>query len=237
MTDDAQDGFDYSPLGQSWWIQTARELGASDKQTKFAASKHRGCSNTRAAEESGYTATTEAGLRTTGYRLFRSNIVQRLLAMTVAEGGGPDGTVDAAEARRILSSLARGSDPSIRIRSVEALAKLDEADRQARRTKEDPSPKEIARTILTEFSTLGPAIIADCQFTNHNTLWGLPFLKELAPLLKRDYPAAWQKYRAAMLTDGDRFEFDAISNGPILSIQQIVGPIKTKPTNETSAEE
>ena len=112
--------------------------------------------------------------------------------MTVAEGGGPDGTVDAAEARRILSSLARGSDPSIRIRSVEALAKLDEADRQARRTKEDPSPKEIARTILTEFSTLGPAIIADCQFTNHNTLWGLPFLKELAPLLKRDYPAAWR---------------------------------------------
>ena len=230
MTDDAQDGFDYSPLGQSWWIQTVREFCASDKQTKFAASKHRGCSNTRAAEESGYTATTEAGLRTTGYRLFRSNIVQRLLAMTVAEGGGPDGTVDAAEARRILSSLARGSDPSIRIRSVEALAKLDEADRQARRTKEDPSPKEIART-------LGPALIADCQFTNHNTLWGLPFLKELAPLLKRDYPAAWQKYRAAMLTDGDRIEFDAISNGPILSIQQIVGPIKTKPTNETSAEE
>ena len=40
-----------------------------------------------------------------------------------------------------------------------------------------------------------------------------------------------------MLTDGDRSEFDAISNGPILSIQQIVGPIETKRTNETSAEE
>ena len=37
MTDDANDTFDYSPLGQAWWIETGRELGASDKQTKFAA--------------------------------------------------------------------------------------------------------------------------------------------------------------------------------------------------------
>jgi hypothetical protein len=36
----------------------------------------------------------------------------------------------APEARRILSRLARGSDPSVRIRAVELLAKLEREDRE-----------------------------------------------------------------------------------------------------------
>lgn len=231
MTDDAKDGFNYSPLGQAWWVQTARELGASDKQTKFAASKHRGCSNTRAAEEAGYTASTEAGLRTTGYRLFRSNIVQRLLAMTAAEGGGFDGSVDAAEAKRILSSLARGSDPSIRIRAVEALAKLDEADRQARRSNRDPEPEEIVREILSCSPAFGPIIVADTFFNQTKQIWGLPLLKQLAPLLKRDHPSAWDRYRASMKSDSDRAEFDLLANGVLLTVEQIIGPPATQLAN------
>jgi hypothetical protein len=175
------DDFDWNPLGEAWWRDTARQLGASDKQTKFAAAKHRGCSNTEAARQAGYEASTESGLRTTGYRLARANIIEKLLAFAAGEGVGSEGNVDRQEARRILSSLARGSDPSVRIRAVEQLARFDEADRQQRLAQQEPEPKEVAANILRACPYMGPGIIADCYLAEAGTPWGIPYLKELAP--------------------------------------------------------
>src|SRR6185369_1641011 len=121
------DTFDYGTLGEVWWLQTGQQLGANVKQIRFAAAKYRGCSNTQAYREAGYEAANEGGYRTGGYRLARANIIERLLAFAAGDGGeGYDGSVDRAEARRILSSLARGSDPSVRIRAIEQLGKMDE---------------------------------------------------------------------------------------------------------------
>jgi hypothetical protein len=227
--------FDWNPLGEAWWRDTARQLGASDKQTRFAASKFRGTSNTRAAEEAGYTASTENGLRTTGYRLARANIIERLLAFAAGEGAGSDGSVDRAESRRILSSLARGSDPSVRIRAIEQLGKFDEADRQAQAAKEEPDMESLARTMLETCPEYGPVILADGVFAESGQVWGLPFLKELAPILKRDFPMAWEKYRAAMGQAEWRTEFEKLSSGPLLTIEQILQmhPAKKQSTNST----
>jgi hypothetical protein len=221
MANDDTDRFDYSPLGQAWWVQAGRELGASDKQTKFAASKHRGTSNTRAAEEAGYTASTDVGLRTTAHRVFKSNMVQNLLAMTAAEGGGPDGGVDRKEARRILSSLARGSDPSIRIRACEALAKLDAEDTANRNASEPEfNPEEAAREILRSDPRYGLAYLANMTFTARGVLWAMPFLTELAPLLKRDFPDEWARYVAAMPSAHHRQDLERLGNGPLLTVQE-----------------
>ena len=44
-----------------------------------------------------------------------------LLALASAEaGGGDDGTVSPGEAIRILSRLARGSDPNVRIKALDS---------------------------------------------------------------------------------------------------------------------
>jgi len=128
------DTFDWQPLGREFWIDAGRHLGASGKQVRWAAAKFRNCSNTECCRQSGYTASTDEGLRSTGYRLFRANVIQKLLAFASAEAGGtgPDGSVTRDEARRILSALARGSDPSVKIRAVEQLSKFDEVDRQQR---------------------------------------------------------------------------------------------------------
>ena len=128
MTDDTTDDFDWGPLGAAWWADAGKQLGAKPRQLKFAAAKHRGCTNTEAARQAGYGNGDSNSIRATGYRLARSNITERLLAFASAEGQGYDNTVDRAEGRRILSSLARGSDPSVRIRAVEQLTKLDERD-------------------------------------------------------------------------------------------------------------
>ena len=91
-------------------------------------------------------------IRQAGSRAAKSTAVMNLLALAQAEqAGGDDGTVGPAEARRILSRLARGSDPSVRICAVELLAKLEREDREFQaltQTKHDPigELREIAKT-------------------------------------------------------------------------------------------
>jgi len=51
--------------------------------------------------------------------------------MAAAETGkGPDGNVTLTEAKQILSRLARGSDPNVRIKSIETLAKIEREERE-----------------------------------------------------------------------------------------------------------
>jgi hypothetical protein len=72
-------------------------------------------------------------MRTEGYRLSRTNKINQLLALAAAEaGGGYDGTLSPTEARQILTSLARGSDPLVRIKAIESLGKLDKDATSAR---------------------------------------------------------------------------------------------------------
>src|SRR5262245_21154320 len=132
MTEDVP--FDWGPLGEAWWQETATQLGASPLQTRFACSKHRGCSNTEAARQAGYKADAD-GIRSAGYRAMRSNIVERLMAFASSEDGGYGGEVDRDEAKRILSSLARGSDPRVRISAVEQINKMESQERAELATK------------------------------------------------------------------------------------------------------
>ena len=51
--------------------------------------------------------------------------------MAAAESGaGPDGNVTMGEAKQILSRLARGSDPNVRIKAIESLAKIEKEQRE-----------------------------------------------------------------------------------------------------------
>jgi hypothetical protein len=169
MTEDTTDDFDWGQLGSAWWADVGKQLGASERQLRFAVCKYRGCSNTQAAREAGYRSADPDGIRSTGYRLARSNIIERLLAFAAAEasGEGYDGSVDRSEGRRILSSLARGSDPSIRIRAVEQLAKFDEADRQAQAATQGDITLEEAKEQL--IAALGPEITAMIEVATSGT--------------------------------------------------------------------
>ena len=187
------DPFDWGPLGEAWWLETAAQLGASDLQTKFACAKHRGCSNTEAARQAGYEADSD-GMRSAGYRAMRSNSVERLLAFAASEGGGYGGEVDRDEAKRILSSLARGSDPRVRISAVEQLNKMAEADRQQQDAEDEPTPKEA----LAELAALSPEIAAHLAAETGAPLDWLPtevlvrgtaHLEQLAGNWIRDNPA------------------------------------------------
>jgi len=115
------DAFDWGSLPESWWLETGKSIGANEKQCRFAAAKHNGCSNSEAAEQAGYGSSSPEALRSEGYRVFRSNKVQQLLALAAGEEGGDSkGDITPAEAKQILSKLARGSDPQIKIKALES---------------------------------------------------------------------------------------------------------------------
>jgi len=138
------DEFDWGEKGEVFWrgIQKAAAT-RSELALKFVVGKAAGKSNAEAARCAGAGGQPNAA----GYRLSRANQVQRLFAVLQAETGDEVGHVDGAEAKRILSHLARGSDPSVRIRAVEALAKLEEREREldAQRAEEGDPLKTLQR--------------------------------------------------------------------------------------------
>src|SRR5262245_60695266 len=133
MTDDPSADFDWAPLGE----QKARELGAlvgaSEMHLRFAIARHRGATMKAAALAACHRPNAET-IRQPASRVAQTKAVRSLLALLSGEAGkeetksaDPD-VVDSVEARQILSDLARNADPSIRVRAVEGLAKLDERE-------------------------------------------------------------------------------------------------------------
>jgi hypothetical protein len=80
-----------------------------------------------------------------------------------ATGQGPDGNVTMTEAKQILSRLARGSDPNVRIKAIESLAKIerDERELEARQREELPDIHHEIREIAKISPELAEAYARD----------------------------------------------------------------------------
>src|SRR5215469_13433845 len=120
----------FGDLGRDWWFEAGANCGASEQQIIFAACRHKGMTATGSARAAAYAgdATT---IRQAGHRASHSTAVTALLSLAKAETGqGPDGNVTMVEAKQILSRLARGSDPNVRIKSIETLAKIEREERE-----------------------------------------------------------------------------------------------------------
>jgi hypothetical protein len=152
--------FDWGMLGSDWWLRTSREIGVSEKHAKFACSRHRGSSKTQAAREAGF-GNTPGAMRAEGYRLSHTNKINQMLALAAAEaGGGYDGTLTVTEGKAILTNLARGSDPAIRIKSIEALQKL-EKDEAAARAIVPVSAKQIEERLFELLPSLKKSLMEE----------------------------------------------------------------------------
>jgi hypothetical protein len=110
---------DWAPLGEDWWREAGANCHATEQQIIFALHRHKGMTATGAAKAASY-AGDDATIRQAGHRAAHSTAVMGLLSMAKAETGqGPDGNVTMDEAKQILSRLARGSDPNVRIKAID----------------------------------------------------------------------------------------------------------------------
>ena len=130
MTDQKDAEFSWEPLGEAWWLEAQATCGATDLQVRFACCRHRGMTRTLAARLAGYKGTADS-IRQSASDAAKTNAVVNMLALAAAEtGSGDDGTLGPAEAKRILSRLARNSDPTVRIKAIESLQKIEQAKQQ-----------------------------------------------------------------------------------------------------------
>ncbi len=225
-----QEDFDWGELGREWWLETAHSVGATERHAIFAAVKHRGGTNTDAARSAGFGGGSEASVRSEGYRLARSNKIMRLLALASAEaGGGYDGNVTLAETKQILSTLARGSDPAVRIKALEALNKIDERERERNEQVELTDYTEqlfvLARALPQ--SGLGAALGLSNYFEAAGQITGFPYLAEVAPIVSQTFSADWQRWRSKHKPDAIA-ELDKLAAGPLLDGDQLVSAIQAK---------
>jgi hypothetical protein len=192
MTDE-KEPFDWSALGEAWWREAAEQISATEKQAMFACAKYRGTSNTEAARQAGY-AGDEDSIRQTAYRAFRTSAVQNLLALATSElRGATDGTVDAEESRRLLSKLARGSDPNVKIRAIEALQKLDERASELGRAVDDDGFGDwrLVRDYLQMSN--GAAAIVHLWTGQGHGLSNFPLFHDVHKAIMQSDPDLWER--------------------------------------------
>jgi hypothetical protein len=226
------DTFDWGQLPSDWWLQTAREIGADERQAKFAAAKFRNCSNSEAARLAGYGAGGAESTRSEGYRVSRSNKVTQLLALAAAEaGGGYDGSLTKQEARGILTAMARGSDPAIKIKAIELLAKMDREDEETRAASKGDSDtvEELAALIASILQDAVGALLAMCWWSENSGIAVFPFLKECGPRIAKTYPNQWKQWRDKESSGHWADSLDRVATaGEVLTDDALVAAVKGK---------
>ena len=230
---------DCSPLGETFWSEAGATCGATSLQVRFACCRHRGMTAAGAARAAGYSGDDDS-IRQAGSRAAKSTAVMNLLALATAEsGGGDDGVVGPGEARRILSRLARGSDPNVRIKALDSLQKIEERQRAERLKDDGPSdPIETTRQLLVAGGIYSAPFVTEMWFKAAHDVTLMPHFELLGSFVARRCPELWSKYRAPLLKRAECFRgdereqryleaFDAIGAAPEPSDEQFRAAIGT----------
>jgi hypothetical protein len=230
--------FDYGQLTKDWWYETGKTIGASERAIKFSAAKFCGKSNTEAARLAGYGGNNDSGARTEGYRLYRSNKVTQLLSLAAAEaGGGIDGCVQPQEAKQILSHLARGSDPAVRIKALDSLAKMHDREQELVRNQPEETLEQTLGLIICAipYQAFGAFMSLSSFVSNGGFIATYPYLTEIAPAIARYYPDWWQKQRIKEKAQWAWDFMDKVAAGPVLDDDELVAVVKTKDAHGQSS--
>ena len=214
---------------RDWWLRTSMSLGGGERHAKFAAARFRGCSATQAARESGFGGT-PMGMRSEGSRVSKTARVLQLIALAQAEtrGAGSADTLTLAESKKILTDLARGSDPNVRLKSIDAMTKLTAAEREDRRSSEELDPHQepeiLARRLL---STCPPDRVAPMwsEFVLPQFAWHAPWLRPMAAFMSANHPEQWAGVsRAYLLGEYNQMEHDIsrLEKGEVLPLDELL---------------
>jgi hypothetical protein len=123
------------------------------------------------------------------------------------EDAQPDGEMSGAEAKAILTSIARSEDPVLKIRAVEALGKI--IDQESQRERDEYSMDEAVEASFKAAGVYGGQFLAESFFTRHRSLpWNSDAFTAIAPKLAAAFSDRWQHFRD--LLPGHRLKFEEV---------------------------
>lgn len=227
--------FDWGPLGESWWRENGAACRASEKQIKFACSRHQGAHKNRAAELAGYSGDPD-GLRSAGSRTDGSTAVQDLIALAAAtEAGVADNPVTIHEAKRKVGKLVRSPDPAIALKASELFVKLEVAEKNRGEEPESSWEDDTRALLAVKRNGLGLCAMAFLgtveEYAPRLDLSGIPLFADLAPSIAKTYPELWAKIRALLDSDCQAVA-DRMAAAAATPIAELVPKTETTPAVE-----
>lgn len=203
MTDQQADEFSWGALGEEWWRTTGAECRASEQQIRFACARHAGATATGAAKLAGYEAA-GGGIRQAGHRAARSTAVLNMLALAEAEDKPTSPKLLDKPARIAhLSEIANKSpDPTLKIRAIEALNKMDERDTELGKATDQDGFAEW-RYVRELLQTPGGGVAVVSMWTaNGQALANMPLLHDVRRITMAENPNYWDQAVARIETPG-----------------------------------
>jgi hypothetical protein len=206
------DTYNWAPLGRSFWARAALECNGTPLQARFACAKTRGLNHSAAAREAGVAR----AAKSIGFELSKNPKVVAMLAMAATAGkvrpskledARPDGEMTGAEAKSILTDIARSSDPVLKIRAVEALGKIiDQEEQRDRRELSLDQAFEAAHKAAGKF---GAQFLVEAFFQTHRSLpWSCEPFTRLVSDLAAAFPDRWRHYQDHL--PGHRLKFEEV---------------------------
>jgi len=122
------------------------------------------------------------------------------------------------EARRILSRMARQSDPQAKVRAIAALQRMDA--RAQGDDYPDWNPETTARRLCEAGGAYGALAAVGVYVQSAKTLIGMPLGEEILPLVKREFPEAFQKFLDSLPPGNEHHKSEIVksASGPIVPI-------------------
>jgi hypothetical protein len=229
-------GFDWSPLGEQFWINAGRDAkGATPEQIRIACCLHRGMTMKASAAAAGYRGTDDA-MKKHGSRAAQTVAVRTMIAIAVGEDGGAkvEDFVDRSEARKILSGLARRGDATTKLRACEQLNKMHEQDKERAEEQED---QETEIGCVLELCALVPtgrtAVTAlGVWLKKGYTLNNFPAMTLVAPVVAKNYPKEWEWIVSHETDEPWRRHLDECAAGPVLEPQALADALAARIKSE-----
>jgi hypothetical protein len=142
--------------------------------------------------------------------------VVAMLAMAATAGRGrpkkledarPDGEMTGAEAKAVLTDIARGNDAALKIRAVEALQRIIEQESQ--RERREFSLEQAFESADKAAPGFGPQFLTEAFFNEHKSLpWSCESFTRLVSRLAATFPDRWRHYQDQL--PGHRMKFQEV---------------------------
>lgn len=163
--------FDWGAISEERWREFQADVGADDRQLKFAAAYFRCGSMSQAGREAGYGSADT--LRQAASNAHKTKTVQQLLSLARgdARGAGDDMLTD-EEAMRILTRMAKSGDANSRIRAIEQIGKMKLAAAEERRrlSEAEMAPEHLLDGIAELLPPIS-VLFADALARQHRIEW------------------------------------------------------------------
>lgn len=202
MSEAAIDEIPYGDLGLAWWRETGEQVRATEQQVKLAACLFSGMTRTAAARLAGYSSQDERA-RKSGSEAAKTNGVKTLLALATNEvkvrnlPSAPKTLMTRDEAMEKLTDIARGKDPSLALRAIEAI------------NKNEASPTDIGAfallddgfndwRIVRDYLRIAGGAVAITSIYDGlaGELESMPLVRDVVDMLKRDNPDFYDRLRS-----------------------------------------